>query len=504
MGGRLSRWWWKAIAIGIVVVLAPVIWLSVSVLIDRLGSHEMSWGERIGRGEDYIYISEQTLTNEDLEYLASLRNLKMLRILDCNVAECRLRDLDFAGHEMWYVDFTGTTGLWDLSFLSTIRAESVILNDCSGIDDISMLNWDALDELEIDGTAVTDLSPLAGSKVMRVSFARTDVSDISPLASLGRQLWRVNGSYSKVESIDALADCENLHELTFDGCSIEQVKKPLAATRLYNLSLADTPVSDLSGFSGCDCLQKLNLRGTKITDMSWMNRQIRESLTELDFGQAELGASDVGWVAACTNLKRLTLDGIDLGNLDLCRSLTNLEWLSAIDCNLTDISGIRNCSKLTTVLLGYNKLQSISALPMHEDDWDRKIVDLSHNQLSSVSELPQGDYCLIMLQGNNADVARTLTDGVDSYMLVADWYAGIEDSVALTSRDYTTIYLLGCTKEAREVFEETPWKWWALEFVSENEVLDMLETDDMTFSHFEELGPCARLEREKLAEAGGQ
>ena len=505
MGVAMDDWLsrrWKAVLIGLVVVLLPVAIRVNIVLLDHIASHEMSWGERIERSEEYLYVYDKTLTNEDLEYIASLRNLWLLRLVNCNVAECRLRDLDFSGREIRYVDLTGTTGLWDLSFLSTIRADTVVLNDCPGVDDISALNWDELSDLEIDGTDVTDLSPLVGSQVSRLSFARTDVSDISPLAKLDNYLWRVNGSHTQVTTIDALANNDRLYSLCFDGCDIQEVRKPFAAERLCELSLGDTHVSDLSGFSGCAYLEKLNLRGTNLADMSWLNQQCRETLTSLDLGQAGFDAQGVSWVSSCKGLEELTVDCIDLGNLDLCRTLSELKWLSAVDCNLTDITGISGCGKLSTILLGYNKLQDIGTLPSHSSDLREMVVDLSHNRLSSVRDLPSEDYRMILLQGNEADVARTLPEGVSAYMLVIDWYNGIEDSNMLSSSKFDYIYLLGCPDEAREKLDETPWAWsWAVKYASEDEVLDMIEADDLDYSLFIDLGPYARLARTKLSEA---
>jgi len=493
MDDWLSRRW-KVVTAVVVAVLVPLILQGGLALMGMFGGHKMSWGERVSRNEDYLYVSDQTLTNEDLEYIASLKRLSSLRIIDCDVAECRLRDLDFKGHELWYVDLSGTKGLWDLSFLGTIKADTVILNDCPKVDMIPELNWDELRDLEINGTSVSDLSPLANSRLRHLSFRNTNVSDVTPLAKLGGELWRVDGSYSKVSSIDALVACQDLISLCFDGCPITEIKEPFACTYLHELSLAGTQVSDLSAFSDCNHLERLNLRGVKLSDMSWLNSQCRETLTALDLGQTGLNAQDVSWVASCRDLEELVLDGIALGNLDLCQSLEGLTLLSAVNCKLTDVSGIADCSELSTVLLGYNRLREIDTIPAHDADYPDMVLDLSHNQLSSVHDLPLVGYRLLLLQGNSAGVARTLPAGVSGRMMVVDWYRGIQELEAFESDGFDTVYLLECPEEE---LKDMPYSWsWMVKRASEDEVLDMIEADDLDYSLFIDLGPYVREVRE--------
>lgn len=493
MNDWLSRRW-KVVAAVIVAVLVPLILQGSFALMGMFGGHKMSWGERVSRNEDYLYVSDQTLTNDDLEYIASLKRLSSLRIINCDVAECRLRDLDFKSHELWYVDFSGTKGLWDLSFFRTIKADTVILNDCPKVDKIPEFDWDELRDLEINGTSVSDLSPLANSHISRLSFRNTNVSDVSPLAKLGDGLWRVDGSYSKVSSIDALVACPSLSLLCFDGCPIKEIQQPFACTYLHELSLAGTQVSDLSAFSDCNRIERLRLRGTKLADMSWLNPQCRETLTALDLGQTGLSAQDVSWVASCRGLEELVLDGIALGNLDLCQSLEELTLLSAVNCNLTNISGIEGCSELSTMLLGYNQLREIGALPTHDADYPDTILDLSHNWLSSARGLPQTDYRLLLLQGNSAGVARTLPAGVSGRMMVVDWCRGIQELQPFESGNFDTVYLLDCPEEE---LKDMPYSWsWMVKRVGEDEVLDMIEADDLSYSLFVELGPYAREVRE--------
>lgn len=485
MGERLDRRWVAIITAATIMIGCITVVASIYFFVGR--NHQMSWGEKISAGEDYLYIDGKTLTNDDLAYIMSLRRLRSLELTNCNVAECRLRDLKFASREIWSVDLSGTKGLWDLSFLATSKIRHLTLNGCPGVDDISDLNWDELSFLELDDTDVTDLSPLAGSEVMELSFARTDVSDLTPLKSLANELWEVDGSYTKVSSIDVLADAGGLTTLCFDGCPIKEVRKPFTSRYLREVSLAHTPVIDLSGLSNCAVIEKLNLGfAQQLTDMSWLNRQCYETLTTLDLGETGFSAQDVSWVSSCRNLEELTLDGIALGDLELCRQLKALEWLSAVDCDLTSISGIAGCKKLVTMLFGYNRIESLDGLSTPTSEWRETVLDLSHNHLSSVADLPRGEYRCIFLQGNEADLGRTVPANVDSYLLVVDWFGGLDDSRLRDSTNVTYIYLLGCPEDQRAAIERNYWSW-RVHFVTEEELLELIEQDDLVYGIYDDM-----------------
>lgn len=472
---------------------------TITALVIGLGSREMSWGERIARNEDYVYVNDVTLTNDDLAYIAGLRRLTSLTLTNCNVAECRLRELTFASKKLRSVNLSGTHGLWDLSFLQTLPAQDLVLSECPDVHDLSMLNVSVLESLEIDGTDVADLTPLASSQVTRLSFAHTSVSDLTPLESL-HDLWWVDGSYSQVDSIDALADFDSLWIVRFDGCPIGDVTARFTSRYLNELSLSHIQATDLSGFAGCMGIEELHLGGnTELSDLSWLDKRCHETLTKLDVGRTACDAGDLDWIASCASLKELTLDGIELGNLDLCRRLPKLELLSAVGCGLTDIEGIAGHTKLRTILLGYNLLTDMDDLPVPEDAEFGMVLDVSHNQLTSARDLPAVTYRGLLLQGNEAGIGRTIPGGLEVYDIVVDWCEGMEDSPWAEGYHFSAIYLLGCPEDQRKAIDRA-FGGWLVTHVSEEELLGLLENDDLSYSLWVDLGGYVEIARAKLSE----
>ena len=485
-------------AIALFTIVMAFITASLTVFFIVGHNHETTWGDDVSSAEEYLTIEGKTLTNEDLQYIAGLRRLKSLELINCNVAECNLRETKFASRNIWYVDLSGTKGLYDLSFLASTHTRHLTLNGCPGIDDVSALTWEELADLELNDTDVTDLSPLAHTSISSLSFAHTGVSDLSSIEGLLDDLWEIDGSYTQVSSLDVLAGTNGLYRMRFDGCPIKEIKKPFASSYLREVGLAHTPVTDLSGLAACADIENLDLHSAdQLTDMSWLNPQCRETLTSLNLGETGFDAQGVSWVASCTALESLTLDGIKLGNLELCRNLKNLEYLSAVDCGLTNISGVSNCRKLVTMLFACNQIQSLDGLRTPTSEWRETLLDLSHNHLSSVSDLPKGEYRCILLQGNEEGLGKTLPDKVYTYTIAVDWFSGIEDSSLSDHDAFSYIYLLGCPADQREVIERTFWSW-RLHHVREDELLDLLARDELGYSVFVDLSSYVEVMRAKL------
>ena len=440
-----------------------------------------SWGEHFRYNENYVWVSGQTLTQEDLEHFAGMRKLSHFELVDCNVAECRLPELEFASKDLWYVSFEGTQGLWDTSFLSTLSARNLDLSGCSSVTSIDGLDWNALKNLDIDGTSVSDLSAVRGTDLWYISFADTNVEDISPLAD-AKGLYEVNGANTKVTSIDALAELPWLRRIDFSGCELANPTRSFTSSLMAEVLLRSTGVSDLSCFEECDELEVVDVSGNpEVSSMQWVSKSSCSSLTELNVAYTGLDASDLGFVVECTGLESLAVDGIELGNLDLCKRLTHLERLSAMGCGLTDVSALRGKSDITVLLLGYNQLESLEGLPSPMDEWPQTELDLSHNKLTSIRDLPAGKYRYIMVQGNDPDIGRTMPTGVEAYEVAMPWFSGMEDSRVGDFYSFSQIYLLDCPEDRVEQVESY-FPEYRLQRVSELELADILEADEMDYS----------------------
>ena len=436
-GGIDKKSW---VLIGIFVAVG-VINLVLAVIMLFPKPYTMSWGEEIDRRETYLRVEGKTFTQDDLEAVASIRTLKSLTLKDCNVAECRLPDLRFASRGLYELELVNVKGLWDLSFLSNVPVEYLTLRDCTQVDDLSTINLDELTELDISGTSVSDLSPLAGSKIWTLSFARTKVSDISPLAEM-RSLRHVDGSDTQASSLDAVMGIDMPSGLDFAGCPIEKLPDDLDLTYTYELDLSRTKIRDFSVLGDCRGFTRLDLAGNpQLEDMSWLDDESLASLKRLNLAGTGLEKDDLAFLRKCPHLEELYLDGIALGDLTAIGELRELTYLSAVGCDLEDVSGIKRLPEIETLLLGYNHITDLSGLPAPNDEWAEMVLDLSHNGLTSLKGLPAGAYRLLLLQGNDIDYATTLSPKIDSYMIIASWNDSVEKSALSEYGCFSVLYV---------------------------------------------------------------
>ena len=457
-----------------------VVMFALAFVLLRPKPQTMSWGEEIPSRESYVYVRDQTLTPDDLEHIASIKTMRSLHLQDCDLSECPLRGLTFASKELSSVDLTGCTGLWDLSFLSDLTVDDLCLADCADVDDLSLINLDGLYDLDVSGTSVDDLSPLSGSDLRVLSFARTEVSDIAPLAQM-ENLYSVDGSDTLVASLDALAGNEHLARVGFDGCPITEVAKPFAATYLSEVSLSRIQASDLSGLSGCKGLRTLSLGGNpQITDLSWLNEANYETLYKVDLAFTGLAARQIDWLRSCENLQELTVDGIELGNLDAFRKMRKLTFLSALACGVTDVSGLRGCPELETVLLGFNSIENARDIPVPDAEWPEMVLDLSYNQINSLADVPATSYRALLLQGNDLGSSERVPAALEANVTVVSWYQGVEKSPLRSFDRFSRVYMLGCpTSEYGTV--DKAFSSFALDRVGEDELWYLLRTDGLDY-----------------------
>lgn len=476
-GGIDKKSW---VLIGIFVAVG-VINLVLAVIMLFPKPYTMSWGEEIDRRETYLRVEGKTFTQDDLETIASIRTLKSLTLKDCNVAECRLPDLRFASRGLYELELVNVKGLWDLSFLSNVPVDYLTLRDCTQVDDLSTINLDELTELDISGTAVTDLSPLAGSSISRLSFARTEVSDITPLSKV-RDLRHIDGSDTQVSSLDAISKFVMPSSIDFSGCPIGELPEDLDLSYTYELDLSRTKIRDFSVLGNCRGLTRLDLAGNpQLEDLSWLDDESIRSLERLNLAGTGLEKDDLTFLHKCTELEELYLDGIALGDLNTLGELRNLTYLSAVGCDLEDVSGIKRLPEIETLLLGYNHIADLSGLPEPSTDWQEMILDLSHNGLTSLKGLPVGAYRLLLLQGNDIDYAATLSPRIDSYMIIASWNDSIEKSALSEYGRFSVLYVIGYPEDRGGA---APDGFSSYQFVQTNpdQVLYALKNDGFDYS----------------------
>ena len=409
-------------------------------------SFTTSWGADFKQDTSSVTASEQVVTQEDLQSIASCPSLSTLKLTNCDLSACDFSQVTFTG-ELRTLDLSGSSGLGSYAFLSSLPVKELGLSNCENFSDLSLLDTSKLTNLAIDGTAVGNLNPLANSAIQELDCSNTLVNDLSALSGLA-SLTTVSAAHTGVTSIEPILSLDKLTAIDFSGCRISWPDKPLAALKLKSARLANTGLTSLAVLSDCSKLTELDVSGnTSLADFSDLDEQNYATLTKLNLVGMSQSAKNLSWIAQCANLEELTLDGNSLGDIDFCKGLENLQHISAVNCKLNGIEALSSCTKLKRMFLACNNIADISSFPALAEISRDTVVDMSYNKLESVASLPAGEYRAILLYGNAENIALSIPEGIAAYEVSVPWCSGIEGSALSHKGDFTSIYLLDCPKK---------------------------------------------------------
>lgn len=407
-----------------IVIIAAAVILAAICIYSAATTVIMSWGEKFSTGDTFVQIKGQVFEQDDIDKLSRLKNISSLYLTECDFSGCDESLLFESIPECSVLEITDCKGIDDYSFLSSLKPYTLIVRGDPGFTNLFLVNTEGLKTLDISGSGVSDIEPLASAL----------------------KLEELNISNSAVTDIDPISDLEDLTALDISGCKVKDPGRTFKSLSLIDLNAADCGMKDMSAFSDCTILERLDISGNpEIKDLSWLNRQNGATLEELNVADTGLDSSSLDCVSYFTNIKRLELDGSGLEDLAFCKDHSSLVYLSAQGCGLKDISGLEGCSSLSTALLSFNEIADIgglTSLSVREDGYYTKL-DLSFNALKDISGLPAGSYHTLLLAGNDKNLAATLSPKIKAYNISLDYYDGILKSGYAGTGNFNHIYIDG-------------------------------------------------------------
>lgn len=241
---------------------------------------------------------------DDFDPIGSLRKLRSLRItLNNQAADAKWMSTCAALEHIQLLWCEGVTDFGALGKLKALRR--LDLHDT----DIAQLPWLAdcgrLEELSLSGcSAVRDLEGLRQVRCLRV----------------------LDMGFTRICNISWLSGCRTISVLSLENCTEIEDFGPLAAlTELEDLCLSYTTISDLGVLRRLSNINNLSLKSCKrVTDFSSLGALTR--LTTLNLCQCTV--RDFSWVLACTQLKKLSVEGTISDDFSPIGNLIFLDQLS--------------------------------------------------------------------------------------------------------------------------------------------------------------------------------
>jgi len=177
------------------------------------------------------------------------------------VSKYRLRlDVDVAE-----VPIEKRTGVIDL--ILTLEPESLALWESWANMTFLGTLWN-LEELDLQNTKVTDLTPLKGlPKLETLGLENTRVTDLAPLKGLPK-LEYLGLENTKVTDLTPLKGLPNLAYLHLQNTGVADLTPLKGLPNLAYLHLQNTKVTDLTPLKGLPRLRHLYLQNTGVTDLT--------------------------------------------------------------------------------------------------------------------------------------------------------------------------------------------------------------------------------------------
>ena len=340
--------------------------LSALAGLGRLKRLEFEWdGEAdIGPLAELPLLEELILwapavSTANLEALSRMRAMRKLTLRSDWMASGTLGDMDDIGPlgrltqleelnlelgQYELPDLTPLASLTNLRRLSLCHTNSDVMGHGT-ISDLSPLgSLAALEELDLGGNDMADISGLAGLTNLRVlGLCNCGIEDLSALStltgleSLDMGDW-VSGEdeYGEVRDIACLAGLTNLRKLELFCQDIDDLTPLAGLTALESLDISGTRVADLTPLAGLTALETLHIGGTRVTD-----------LTPL---------------AGMTALRELTIGYTEVADLTPLAGLTALETLDIRGTRVTDLTPLAELTALKELNISYTQVEDLTPL----------------------------------------------------------------------------------------------------------------------------------------------
>ncbi len=214
-------------------------------------------------------------------------------------------------------------------------------------------------------------------------------------------------SGSDISDVSPLAGLTALQRLDLMFTPVSDVTPLSGLTALQELDLMNTRVSDVSPLSGLTALQRLDLVGTPVSDVTPLS-----GLTALqELGLMNTRVSDVSPLKGLTALRNLDLMNTPVSDVSPLAGLIALAGLDLRGTQVSDVSPLKGLTTMQTLYLmntSVSDVSPLSGLTALRSLWLRG-TQVSHKAVEELRRaLPE---CEIVFRGTTRPSATPLAEG---------------------------------------------------------------------------------------------
>ena len=204
----------------------------------------------------------------------------------------------------------------------------------SGIVNIKEITYfTSLEELDLMGNRITDLSPIASLKKLKT-------------LNISKNFTVMTGDREKGLDISPVGSLPLLETLDASGNLITDVSALSSLKTLKYLDIRTNRLTTLSGLEGCESLEYLNISGS----------------FRIDSDNNEAGITDISALSKLTELKTLYMSNGLVSSLEPIAGLKKLEYVDATYNSLRRFPDMSEMDSLTTLIVRANNIFSLSGV----------------------------------------------------------------------------------------------------------------------------------------------
>ena len=427
------------IKIGILVVLLLLVYKFMYLTIA---------GERVGRFDGYIQLSDEELTQRDWRKIKKLKKLTVIEIVNCKLPDENIGEI--CNEQVWF-----------------LRLENCGISD-KHIQTIDFENMQRLNALDISGNPdITELSALGDQveNLIQLDISNTSITDLGFLEN-AQKLQRLHADNTGVADLSGLSDCYELKEISLDTNKLMNFEGLEKCLKLSAISAKDNQITSLKGLENTTQIREFVLDNNQLDDLSVLKKS-QKTLEAVSVNNNKL--KDLTEIHEAALLKVLFADENQLQNLSDLSDLTFLEKVSVQGNEIESIAGIENCINLREIDLSDNQISECSELGEMMLNHSL-ILDLSENNLRDLTLPFVTQFEYLSLNGNplrNIDVLY----GKSVHRCDLTFSALVEYPKLSENIDY--LYIVGCPLDRRLELEDV-FSGGRIEFVTEIDMSDGL------------------------------
>ena len=244
--------------------------------------------------------------------------------------------------------------------------ESLDISNCDNIDDFTVLNrLENLRELSVNNCDYfTNLDDISGCHNLRVlNIGNTFIKNLYTLKNFPN-LEILNCACNSISDVNGIENCPKLTDVILWNCfSLNDISALDSLSNLKFLDIDSTSVSDILALSDCYNLEFLFMDNcNKVDDIFSLSVLTKLRCLLLD-GKNILMPEQVMALKNLTNLECLTLSGRRIVDVEPFRKMIKMKELTLSGCNVTDLSPLENLTEIRKLDLTANSnLRDLSPL----------------------------------------------------------------------------------------------------------------------------------------------